>query len=336
MFIIYVNDLEKAARNALMAAFADDTRLSKAIRGEATEEDMFLLSMDLHRVISWALANNMELNESKFDLLCYSYRPAAKLFRSFPFTQSLYEYETPSGTLINSTKCVRDLGVHMSSDYTWSAHISTIAEEGRKMLSWVLGIFQDRTRLTMLTLYKSMVRSKLEYCCPLWNPSSVAEMLKLERIQRIFTSKVEGCRELPYWERLKYLRIQSLQRRRERYIIIHTWKILNDLTNNDIGITFSNGKNCTRSGSTACIVPPVPRGVPAGVATLYEQSFAVKAPQLWNCLPSKAVDKDASSLSAFKSSLGTFLDKVPDMPPTGQSGVNNNSLLDWAKQNFQN
>ena len=115
-----MNDLEKAARNALMAAFADDTRLSKAIRGEATEEDMFLLSMDLHRVISWALANNMALNESKFDLLCYSYRPAAKLFRSFPFTQSLYEYETPSGTLINST-----------SDYTWS-------EEGRKMLSWVL------------------------------------------------------------------------------------------------------------------------------------------------------------------------------------------------------
>ena len=75
-----MNDLEKAARNALMAAFADDTRLSKAIRGEATEEDMFPLSMDLLRVISWALANNMELNESKFDLLCYSYRPAAKLF----------------------------------------------------------------------------------------------------------------------------------------------------------------------------------------------------------------------------------------------------------------
>jgi hypothetical protein len=41
LFIIYVNDLEKAARNALMAAFADDTRLSKAICGAATEEDMF-------------------------------------------------------------------------------------------------------------------------------------------------------------------------------------------------------------------------------------------------------------------------------------------------------
>ena len=66
-----MNDLEKAAR-ALMAAFADDTRLSKAIPGEATEDDMYLLSMDLHRVINFALANNMELNESRFDLLCYT------------------------------------------------------------------------------------------------------------------------------------------------------------------------------------------------------------------------------------------------------------------------
>ena len=45
LFIIYVNDLEKAARSALMAAFADDTRLSKAIRGEATEEDMQCFSL---------------------------------------------------------------------------------------------------------------------------------------------------------------------------------------------------------------------------------------------------------------------------------------------------
>ena len=42
----------------------------------------------------------------------------------------------------------------------------------------------------------------------------------------------------------------------------------------------------------------------------------------------------ATSLSAFKSSLGTFLDEVPDMPPTGQSGVYNNSFLDWARQKF--
>ena len=118
-------------------------------------------------------------------------------------------------------------------------------------------------------------------------------------------------------------------------MILHIWKILNDLTNNDIGITFSATENSTRSGSTACIIPPIPRGVPAGVVTLYENSFAVKAPKLWNCLPAKVVNKGALTLLAFKSSLGTFLEKVPDMPPTGQAGANNNSLLEWSKQNFQ-
>ena len=83
------------------------------------------------------------------------------------------------------------------------------------MLSWVLGVFRDRSRLTKLTLYKSMVRSKLEYCCPLWSPTAVSDILKLEKVQRVFTSKVNGCRDLPYCERLKCLRIQSLQRRRD-------------------------------------------------------------------------------------------------------------------------
>ena len=141
LFIIYVNDLEKTVIDALIGCFADDTRLTKAIRGESTEADMFLLQLDLHRVNRWALENNMELNESKFDLLCHSFRPAAALFRSLPFTgtQSLFEYETSSGTRNQSTDSVRDLGVNMySPDYTWSTHVARVAVEGKKTLSWVL------------------------------------------------------------------------------------------------------------------------------------------------------------------------------------------------------
>ena len=207
------------------------------------------------------------------------------------------------------------------------------AKDGRKLLAWVLGVFQDRSSLTMLTLYKSMVRSKLEYCCPLWDPSAISDIRKLENVQRLFTSKVAGCEDLTYWERLKFLKIQSLQRRRERYMIIHIWKILNNLANNDIGISFSDKDNVSRSGVTA-IVPPIPRNVPAKVVSIYEHSFVVKAPKLWNCLP-KAI-KGLSTLSMFKASLGNFLDQIPDMPPTAScTGVNNNSILDWAKQNYR-
>ena len=49
----------------------------------------------------------------------------------------------------------------------WSAHVAKVAAEGEKTLSWVLSVFRDHSKLTMLTLYNSLVRSKLEYCCTL-------------------------------------------------------------------------------------------------------------------------------------------------------------------------
>ena len=40
-----------------------------------------------------------------------------------------------------------------------------------------------------------------------------------------FTYKITEVQHLNYWERLRELKLYSLQRRRERYIIIHIWKI---------------------------------------------------------------------------------------------------------------
>ena len=106
---------------------------------------------------------------------------------------------------------------------------------------------------------------------------------------------------------------------------------MNNLTNNDIGLSFTDTENSSRTGVTAT-VPHFPRNFPTRVVSLYEQSFAVKAPKLWNCLPKHV--KGASTLAAFKGSLGDFLNQIPDMPPsTGYTGVNHNSILDWAKQN---
>ena len=65
----------------------------------------------------------------------------------------------------------------------------------------------------MLFLYKTYVRSNLEYCCPLWNPSgpnSVASIKLLESVQRTFTSKISSMTEFNYWERLEALNLMSL------------------------------------------------------------------------------------------------------------------------------
>ena len=48
---------------------------------------------------------------------------------------------------------------------------------------------------------------------------------KVEDIQRNFTRRFAGLQNLNYWQRLSKLKLLSLQRRRERYMIIHVWKI---------------------------------------------------------------------------------------------------------------
>ena len=45
-------------------------------------------------------------------------------------------------------------------------------------------------------------------------------------------------KELNYWDRLRQLPLMSLQRTRERYIILHMWKVLNSTTSNDLNIEF--------------------------------------------------------------------------------------------------
>ena len=64
-----------------------------------------------------------------------------------------------------------------------------------------------------MTIYKSMVRSTMEYCSTLWCPQMVGDIQLLESNQRRFTAKISGLKDIDYWERLKILGLMSLQRR---------------------------------------------------------------------------------------------------------------------------
>ena len=320
LFLIYINDMNECISHSMLSSFADDTRLSMAI---SMSDDMTHLQADLNKTIEWSLANNMLLHEKKFDLLCHT-TGKCDLLNNLPFMCEFYQYSTSKGP-IEKQDLVRDLGVNIQAKLSWSPHINIIADDARKMASWVLSVFRDRSPTVMLTLYKSMVRSKLEFCCPLWDPSSVIDIQTLEAVQKTFTSRIYGCQHLSYWERLKHLKIQSLQRRRERYSIIHMWKILNNVSPNDINIQFSFS---SYKGMKAKL-PPLTRGSTVASQSIYDGSFAMRGPKLWNLLPREI--NTSTILVHFKSSLSRFLDQFPDTPPVrGYSPPNRNSLLEWA------
>ena len=99
--------------------------------------------------------------------------------------------------------------------------------------SWALATFKDRSRDVMLPLHTSFIRSHLEFCCPDCSPHDISSIQRLKNI-REFTRHIAGLQSLEYWGRLIKLNLMSLQRRRERYKMIHIWKILSKQTSNDI------------------------------------------------------------------------------------------------------
>ena len=200
-----------------------------------------------------------------------------------------------------------------------------MCDKARQMCSWVLSVFSNRSPEVMMTLFNSMIRSSLEYCSPLWSPSKISDIQAIEGVQRHFTSRIEGCKDLTYYERLAKLKISSLQRRRERYIIITMYKILNKLMPNDLKVNFTSSD---RRGIRAQ-VPSLTKGATAKAQRMFDESFAVLGPRLWNCIPAETTR--ISKLSSFKTSLGRFLEQLPDRPPTpGYPSINDNSILSYA------
>jgi hypothetical protein len=323
LFLIHINDLKEAVAKAKASSFADDTRLAMLI---AFIADVLALQKDLDNVVQWSRNNNMKLHEGKFELLSYSTN-SSKLLKELPFTSGFTEYSTPSGFVIEPKPVVKDLGVYLSSDYSWTPHITQMVASARKMAAWVLGVFKDRSKTTMLQLWKSLIRCRTEYCCPLWNPIRINNIKAIEDVQRFFTKRIAHLGDMSYWDRLKVLKLQSLQRRRERYVIIHVWKMLNNIAPNDIKMEFHHHQ---RLGWTAKL-PPHSKNATQAAKTLYDASFAVHGAKLWNILPKDV--KEHTNLDGFKNALWKFMDRIPDNPPvTGYTTTNNNSIIDWCNQ----
>ena len=324
LFLIYLNDINSSIENgSAIRSFADDSRLLKAI---ASSEDSSSLQLDLQNVISWATTNNMLLHQDKFELMQYTTslnNHTKTLLESLPFNEYSRYYNTSDGLELIPSEQVQDLGVLLSSNLDFSPHINLIVDKACSKAAWVLSVFQCRNVDTMMTLYKSMVRPLLEYCCPLWSPSKVSDIQSLESVQRNFTCKIAGFESLNYWERLSQLKLMSLQRRRERFCIIYMWKILNCNAPNDISV---NWNHSPRLGFKA-VVPRMSRN--RKISSILEASFSVSGARLWNTLP-KPINSE-TVFHSFKRQLDDHLLSLPDEPAIGGYCTrHNNSLLQWS------
>ena len=321
LFLVHISDIDREVSHAFVKSFADDTRISLPICKSA---DGHLMQEDLETIYNWATRNNMKFNGSKFEHLRYSSRALDPPHGTV--------YVDPSGEGIDLSSSVRDLGVLMSNDARFQEQIESVSKKGKQMIGWILRTFKTRETLPLLTLYKSLVVPIMEYCSQLWSPLVVGKIRRLESIQRTFTHRIAQVRDLNYWERLKELRLYSLERRRERYQIMYIWKILNGVVDNLEGNLGVETQRHMRLG-LKCKIPPLNSRALTSVKTIKESSFLVHGPRLFNELP-KNLREYGGSPAGFKSRLDDWLETIPDQPnlPHYHQAASGNSLLQQAAQ----
>jgi len=74
------------------------------------------------------------------------------------------------------------------------------------------------------------VRPLVEYCSPVWFPSTIGQIKRVESVQKDFTKKLPGMRYLSYVEQLSVLNLESLEARRVKIDLVTCFKILKGLS----------------------------------------------------------------------------------------------------------
>ena len=116
-----------------------------------------------------------------------------------------------------TTVSMKDLGVIVSKDLSWSRHIESIVSQANKISGLIKRICKDVKNVqTRRTLHCALVRSKLEYASNVWSPCTIKHKLLIENVKRRATRFILNYpKDMCYKERLQKIDLLPLELRRE-------------------------------------------------------------------------------------------------------------------------
>ena len=271
LFLIFVNDLPGNIKFCKVKMFADDVKLySKAKDNHAR------IQFDISKVCDWSKKWQLPLNSQK----CKELRLGISKDSAEAYILSSHDNKETS---ISRVEEMKDLGVVMDSKLKFDKHIAEISRKATGVLASIKRTMTYIDRNVFIGLYKSLVRPLLETSVSVWNPYMVKDVKQLEAVQRRATKLVRGISQLSYNERLKALKLPTLQHRRKRGDMITTYKIFHGLVDTDPSNFFKINQNKTRGHRYKIVLNKCRLNARKN---FYSQRIVKE----WNCLPANIVE----------------------------------------------
>jgi hypothetical protein len=323
LFLVMIDSLARCGTSSWISIFADDSRIANAVKNTADAE---LIQEDLEKVYTWQTSSNTQFNAEKFEVLQYG--PLHDL-------KTTYNYLTPDAdNIIEAKDAIKDLGIIMAASGKFDLHITAVATKVRGLMGWFKRSFICRKFQFMKFFWSTYIVPHLDYASQLWSPGMESPNLqKLEGLLRTFSTWFPGTLGMNYWERLRYLKMYSVQRRFERYKVLFTWKILEGRVPN-CGLVWKTSSLVGR----LCTLPLTKQS--SAIRTLRSNSYQAVGPRLFNSFP-VTIRNYSGSPDGLKKLVDNYLQSIPDHPiVTGgqlpepvncHTAANTNSIIDWSR-----
>jgi len=217
LFLIMINDFPKLSTFTSDAFFADDSTIWRS--GNNLAQIIHHLQADLDAISKWCLEWGFKINIGKTQGIMFT----RKKLNAESFSLKI------QGQNIKFESTVKLLGVILDAKLTWKPHIEyliTKTKNSLNLMKCISGASWGASKDILLTLYKTLILSHLDYCCFAYAEASTKNLKKLDSIQYkallIAVGGIKGtalnallgeCGELP------------LKIRRDKFIIKYLLKL---------------------------------------------------------------------------------------------------------------
>jgi len=275
LFLLFINDIADIFDPKItVKLFADDVKLYTIVN---TVDDCNALQTALNKLVQWSKTWQLPISVAKCSI---------RVLGLSKGRSDLYigANVLPEITLIN------DLGVGVDHRLKFDHHIGSIVNKAHVKSNLILRCFLTRDYSMLVRAFTAYVRPSIEYCSVIWSPSYIGLIEALESVQRRFTKRLPGLRDVPYLDRLNVLGLRTLEYRRLVADLTMCYKIIHGLIALDINDFFTLGVSRTR-GHNFKLAHSFVR------INARKHFFSMRVIPVWNSLPNAVVD--SSSLVVF-------------------------------------
>lgn len=278
LFVYFINDMPDIL-DCMVKIFADDTKLYSPVH---TADLRTKLQKNIDELLAWTDQWQILFNADKCKVI------------HFGKDNPCHEY-TMNGNVLESTDVEKDLGVHVDKNLSFEHHMTETVKKANRVLGMISRFIEHKDSSIMIPLFKALVRPILEYGNTVWCPFLRKHCDLIEKVQRRFTKRIIGMNDMEYEDRLKALKLPSMEFRRLRGDMIETFKILRGFYDTNTTKTLYELNDLpTRGHDFKLSKRPFS-------LTIFEHFFSNRIVNNWNSLPHPIVL--SGTINSFKRAL---------------------------------